>query len=102
MTTLTPAPHISDGPGAMTLLDILYLGRYLVQRLFPGDAFKAVSHAFQRVLQPFRVILKVSNVRSFPANKTLRTGTFPVRPDFQDLTAFGNDFQAAVLGTKHT
>jgi hypothetical protein len=102
MTALTAAPHVGDGSRPVYIPDFLDLSRYFIQRLSPGDALKAGPNAFQRVFQPIRIILKESDVRSFSANKTPRTRIFPIRPDFEDLAALGNDFQTTVLSTKDT
>jgi hypothetical protein len=85
----------------MLLPELFDPGRDFIQGLAPGDPFKAAAHAFQRVLQPARVILEESDAGSFPTDETPGTGTFPVRPDFEDPAARDNDFQAAVLSAKY-
>jgi hypothetical protein len=102
MAALPASAHESDGPRAVSAVDLVQFGGDFIQRLFPGDAFKAVPHVFQRKLQPLRVILKKSNVCSLAADETAGTGVFPIRPGLEDLAPFHNDFQAAVLRAKHT
>jgi hypothetical protein len=70
--------------------------------LIPGNALKATPNPFERKPQPFRVILKIRDVRALPAKVSLRTGVLPVSPDLDDLAAFCDDLQAAVLPTQYT
>jgi sulfite exporter TauE/SafE len=102
MTALATSSHVGDGARSMSFYNFFELRSYFVQGLIPGNAFKAISNSFERILQPFRVILKIHDARAFSAKVSLRTRIRLVTPHFDDLAAFCDDLQAAVLAAQNT
>ena len=102
MATLAASAHIGEGPRPMRLHDVLELGGNFVEGRIPGDAFETIPDAFEGVLQPLGVILKIGNVGALSAEITLRAGAFPVAPNFGDPASLGHDFEAAVQAAQDT
>jgi hypothetical protein len=81
--------------------DLFQPGRDFIQGLLPGDALKSVSHAFEGVFQPLRVVLEIGNVDALPADIPPGSGVFFITPDLEDPAALGGHFQAAVTEAEH-